>query len=97
MANFEFVGQCFFQNDVYMGSEYSFRMDLDVSRNFTYFTDYRQTRGAKKIPKTVLKTNNKGILSVFGRFIEDYLISLTCKEKSYNRFGLSARKLSKKL
>jgi hypothetical protein len=37
---------------------------------------------------------NKGILSVFGRFFEDYLIrNLTCWEKSKNRFRLSASKL----
>jgi hypothetical protein len=39
--------------------------------------------------------NNKDILSVFGRFIEDYLRNLKCWEKSKNRFGLSAPKLSK--
>jgi hypothetical protein len=37
---------------------------------------------------------NKGIFSVFGRFIEDYLRSLTSWEKSKNKFGLSALKLS---
>jgi hypothetical protein len=36
---------------------------------------------------------NKGILSVFGRFIEDYLRNLTWWEKSKNRFGFSALKL----
>jgi hypothetical protein len=43
------------------------------------------------IPKPL----NKGIWSVFGRFIEDYLRNLTCWEKSKNRFGFSAPKLSK--
>jgi hypothetical protein len=60
----------------------------------------RQTRCAKKIPKIVLKTRLKtkesqGIFSVSGIFIEDYLKSLTCWEKSKNRFGLGASKLSK--
>jgi hypothetical protein len=75
----------------------------------------RQTRGAKKILRTVLKTGLKtkkklvyfgfreircglflkGIFSVFGRFIEEYLRNLTCWEKSKHRFGLSTSKLSK--
>jgi hypothetical protein len=38
---------------------------------------------------------NKGIFSVFGRFIENYLRNLTCWEKSTHRFGRSASKLSK--
>jgi hypothetical protein len=52
-------------------------------------TDFRQTRGAQKIPKTILKnklntkeTPNKGMISVFERFIEYYLRNLTCWEKS---------------
>jgi hypothetical protein len=35
--------------------EYSLRTNLEV----TYFTDLRQTRGAKEIPKTVYKTRLK--------------------------------------
>jgi hypothetical protein len=35
------------------------------------------------------------IFSVFGRFIEDYIRILTFWEKSKNRFGLSAPKLTK--
>jgi hypothetical protein len=75
-------------------SENSLRTDLEVSRHFL------RTRGAKKIPKTILKTRNlinhvyfdireipcdlfskplnKGIFSVFGRFIEDGLRHLMC-------------------
>jgi hypothetical protein len=80
-------------------SEYSLRTDLEVP-DISYFTDFRQTRGAKKIPKTdlniKLKTketsytlvfvkylvvsfrshSNKGMFSVFVRFIEDYLRNL---------------------
>jgi hypothetical protein len=73
-----------------MGSEYFFKTDLEVSSYITYFTDYRQTRGAKKISITVLK----GILSIFEKFIVDYLRNLKCWEKSKIRFGLSAPKLS---
>jgi hypothetical protein len=43
MIIFEFVGQFYFQNDVLKLQE-----DLDL--------DMRQTREAKKIPKTVLRT-----------------------------------------
>jgi hypothetical protein len=70
----------------------------------------RQTRGDKKIPKTVLKTilkiKKKHIYFNFVKylvvscvseiFIEDYLRNLTCWEKSKIRFELSASKLSKK-
>jgi hypothetical protein len=35
------------------------------------------------------KPLNKGIFSVFGRFIEDFLRNQTCWEKSKNRFGFN--------
>jgi hypothetical protein len=61
MAIFEFVGQFLFQNVVFKlqeAPEYSLIMDLKVS-GISYFTDFRQIRGAKKISKTVLKTRLK--------------------------------------
>jgi hypothetical protein len=50
--------------------------------------------GFRKIPYSFFL---EGIFSVFGRYIEDYLRNLTCWEKSKNRFGLSATKLTRKI
>jgi hypothetical protein len=50
----------------------------------------------RKIPCGLFpKPLKEGIFSVSGKFIEDYLISLTCWEKSKNRFELSVPTLSK--
>jgi hypothetical protein len=67
MAIFEFVGQFYFQNDVFKLQEdfleHKIREfhenGLGNFQAFFYFTDSRQTRGAKTIPKTVLKTRLK--------------------------------------
>jgi hypothetical protein len=59
-----------FQN---MGSEYSLRTDLEVSRHF-YFTDFKQTRGAKKLPKTVLKTRLKTKETTYTLVFVKYLV-----------------------
>jgi hypothetical protein len=62
---FEFVGQFYFQNDVFKlqedFSEHGIRELLENGLgNFqTFFTDFRHTRGARKIPKTFLKTRLK--------------------------------------
>jgi hypothetical protein len=58
-------------------------------RNHVYF-DFR-----KIYCGLFSKPLNKGIFSVFGRFIEDYLRNLMCWENSKNRFGISASKLSR--
>jgi hypothetical protein len=67
---FEFIGQFCFPNDVFklqeVFSEQGIRVFLENLENglvkfpdIFYFTDFRQTSGAKKIPKTVLKTKLK--------------------------------------
>jgi hypothetical protein len=53
--------------------------------------------GFRKITCSLFpKPLNKDIFSVFGRLNEEYLRNLTCWEKSENRFGLNAPKLTKK-
>jgi hypothetical protein len=57
---FVFVGHFFFHIDVFKlqeafsrhGIRVFLRMDLEVCLDISYFTDFRQTRAAKKIPKT---------------------------------------------
>jgi hypothetical protein len=64
----------------------------------------RSLSGLEKIPQKIRKPKytwflwfwvKEEIFSVSGIFIEDYLKNLKCWEKSNNRFGLSASKLSK--
>jgi hypothetical protein len=57
MTIFVFVGQFFFQSDVFKLQEVfsQHRKFPDIS----YLTDLRRTGGAKKIPKAVLKTRPK--------------------------------------
>jgi hypothetical protein len=67
MTIFEFVGQYFFQNGVFKlqedfsehGIRVFFENGLGSIQEVSYFTDLRQARGAKKIPKPVLKTRLK--------------------------------------
>jgi hypothetical protein len=66
MPVFEFVGQYFFQNNVFklqeVFSELEIRVFLENGWKFpgiSHFTDLRQTTGAKKILRTVLKTRLK--------------------------------------
>jgi hypothetical protein len=67
----------------------SFKNQTQKQRNHVYL-------GFGKIPCGLFpKPLNKGIFSVFGRFIEDYLRNLTCWKKSKNRFGLNTPKLNK--
>jgi hypothetical protein len=60
-----------------MGSEFSMRMDLEVSRHFIFYrllTNQRSYFDSRKMPcGHIPQPLNKGILSVFGRFFEDYL------------------------
>jgi hypothetical protein len=55
MTIFEFVGQIFFQNDVFKlqedFSEHGIREWIWKFPVISYFTDFRQTRGAKKNQK----------------------------------------------
>jgi hypothetical protein len=82
-------------------SDHGIRIEkgLEASRHFLFYRFYRSD---KNIPKTFLKTRHKiflklpcclfskpleeGIFSVSGIFIEDYLRSLTCREKFKNRY-----------
>jgi hypothetical protein len=64
MTLFEFLGQFFFCYDVFklqeVFSEDGIRVYIESGLgNNSYFTDFRQTRDDKKIPKTVLKTRLK--------------------------------------
>jgi hypothetical protein len=65
MIIFELVGQFFFQNDIFKFqkgfSELGNRVILEngIRSFYRYFTDLRQIIGAKKFPKTVLKTKFK--------------------------------------
>jgi hypothetical protein len=61
---FEFVGQFFFPNDNFKLKEDFSEYNYYLKRTWkfpgiSYFNDLRQTRSAKKIPKTVLKTRLK--------------------------------------
>jgi hypothetical protein len=60
-AIFELVGQFFFQNDVLKLQEDFLEHEIRVflENGLGSFTDLRQTRGAQKIPKTVLNTRHK--------------------------------------
>jgi hypothetical protein len=77
MTIFELIGQFYFQNDVFklqeVFSELEIRTDLEVSE-ISYFTDLRQTRGAKKIPKTVLKTRLKTKETTYTLVFVKYLV-----------------------
>jgi hypothetical protein len=59
-----------------MGPDLAMRSDLKVSRLFL-FTDLTQTRGNKKIPKTVLKTRLKTKETTYTLFFENTLLSLS--------------------
>jgi hypothetical protein len=67
MTIFEFVGYLFFQNSVFElqedfsghGIRVFFETGLGSFQTFLIFPDLRQTKCAKKIPKTVLKTRLK--------------------------------------
>jgi hypothetical protein len=78
MTIVEFVGQLFFQHDIFklqeVFSEHGIRVNLEIGLgNFQYFTDLRQLRGAKKIPKIVLKTRfttkETTYTLVFGKYL----------------------------
>jgi hypothetical protein len=58
MAIFEFIGQFLIQNDIFKNQEVFSELGIRVflgnglgSCQTFYFTDLRQTKGAKKIPK----------------------------------------------
>jgi hypothetical protein len=122
MTIFEFVGQFYFQNDVFKlqedFSEHGIREFLE--NGLGNFQTFLQIWDKPDVPKTFQKQFwnldskpkkprvlwfrkipwvlfpqplNKGIFSVSGIFIEDYLTNLNGWEKSKNRFGLSAPKL----
>jgi hypothetical protein len=64
MTIFEFIVQFFFLNDFFKLQEVFSELEIGVLRTWKfsgifYFTDLRQTREAKKISKTVLKTRLK--------------------------------------
>jgi hypothetical protein len=65
MTIFEFIGHFFFQNDVLKLQEDLSEIKVFLEKrtwkfpDISYFTDLRQTRSAKKIPRTVLKTRLK--------------------------------------
>jgi hypothetical protein len=71
--------------------------ESQYSRHF-FFIFETKTEVLKRFQKQLCKITcgpfpmplKKGIFSVFGRFIDDYLRNLTCWEKSEIRFGLCA-------
>jgi hypothetical protein len=82
MAVFQFVGQYFFQNDVFQlqenFSEHGIRVFLEIGlgsfQTFLNFTDFRQTRSAKKIPKRVLRTRLKIKEATYNLVFVKYLV-----------------------
>jgi nicotinamide riboside transporter PnuC len=87
---FEFFGQFYFQIDVFKLDEIFPELGI---RGISYFTDWRQTRGAKKVAKTVLKTRlktketmctlvfSKKTLSLFGTTLKFFFFSFSWSRK----------------
>jgi hypothetical protein len=122
MIIFEFIGQFYFQNDIFkLQKDFSelvtrvfLENGLESFQLFFLFYRFETNQRCKKDSKNRFEKNtqnqrnhiyfgfrkircglipkplNKGMSSVFERFIEEYLRNLTCWEKSENRFGLSA-------
>jgi hypothetical protein len=67
------------QNDVFkLQKDYS-ELEISVGRTWkfldlSYFTDLKQTRGGKKIPKTVLKTRFKTKKTIYTLVFVKYLV-----------------------
>jgi hypothetical protein len=82
MVIIESNGQFFFQNDVFkLQEDFSELWDQSIPRGWTwkfpvnsYFRDMRQTRGVRKIQKTVLKTRFKTKETTLTFVFEKYLV-----------------------
>jgi hypothetical protein len=76
IAVFEFIGQFFIQNDILKLQKVFIELATRVflENEVSHFTDLRQTRGAKKVPKTILKTRLNTEVTTYTLIFVKYLV-----------------------